>query len=182
MCWSRHAANGSFSFLALGLHDVIKRLLACSFMDVELQQRAVEYGGLEKMPEVANRNVTAMPPWEKRKSLLLRRFAQKEVKPQLDSFRFISYRLNSIARVKVGLAPDCSSACREEMRTRVRQSQGGFKMRKQAAQSAMPSLHFQHLPHLQKRSERCLFSDTSKKHFLLILRDWFAMPEATFDK
>jgi len=48
-------------------------------MDVELQQRAVEYGGLEKMPDVAHRNVTAMPPWEKRKSLLLRRFAQREV-------------------------------------------------------------------------------------------------------
>lgn len=48
-------------------------------MDVELQQRAVEYGGLESMPDVANRNVTAMPPWEKRKSLLLRRFAQREV-------------------------------------------------------------------------------------------------------
>lgn len=52
----------------------------CSFMDVELQQRAVEYGGLERMPDVAQRNVTAMPPWEKRKSLLLRRFAQREVR------------------------------------------------------------------------------------------------------
>ena len=61
------------------MHNIFKKLCGCSFMDVELQQRAVEYGGLEKLPEVANRNVTAMPPWEKRKSLLLRRFAQKEV-------------------------------------------------------------------------------------------------------
>ena len=49
-------------------------------MDVELQQRAVEYAGLEQRPAVAHRNVTAMPPWEKRKSLLLRRFAKREVR------------------------------------------------------------------------------------------------------
>ena len=49
------------------------------FMDADLQQRAVEYQGLLKHPEVANRNVTAMPKWEKRKSLLLRRMAEKEV-------------------------------------------------------------------------------------------------------
>lgn len=61
-------------------------------MDVELQQRAVEYGGLESMPDVANRNVTAMPPWEKRKSLLLRRFAQREV-----SISYLSF-LNDITR------------------------------------------------------------------------------------
>ncbi|KAL3140296.1 hypothetical protein ABBQ38_004564 [Trebouxia sp. C0009 RCD-2024] len=48
------------------------------FMDADLQQRAVEYQGLLKHPEVANRNVTAMPKWEKRKSLLLRRMAEKE--------------------------------------------------------------------------------------------------------
>ena len=51
----------------------------CSFMDMELQQRAVEYAGLEQRPAVAHRNLTAMPPWEKRKSLLLRRMAEKEV-------------------------------------------------------------------------------------------------------
>ena len=51
----------------------------CSFVDVELQQRAVEYKGLEKRPDVAQRNLSAMPPWEKRKSLLLRRFAKREV-------------------------------------------------------------------------------------------------------
>lgn len=49
------------------------------FMDADLQQRAVEYQGLLKHPDVANRNVTAMPKWEKRKSLLLRRMAEKEV-------------------------------------------------------------------------------------------------------
>lgn len=49
------------------------------FMDADLQQRAVEYQGLLKHPEVANRNVTAMPKWEKRKSLLLRRMAEHEV-------------------------------------------------------------------------------------------------------
>ena len=65
-------------------------------MDVELQQRAVEYGGLEKMPEVANRNVTAMPPWEKRKSLLLRRFAQKEVSPQFESSESFPTGSNSL--------------------------------------------------------------------------------------
>lgn len=49
------------------------------FMDADLQQRAVEYQGLLKHPDVASRNVTAMPKWEKRKSLLLRRMAEKEV-------------------------------------------------------------------------------------------------------
>ena len=49
------------------------------FMDVELQQRAVEYLNLEMKPELAAANVTAMPPWEKRKSLLLRRMAEREV-------------------------------------------------------------------------------------------------------
>lgn len=49
------------------------------FMDADLQQRAVEYQGLLKHPDVANRNVTAMPKWEKRKSLLLRRMAEHEV-------------------------------------------------------------------------------------------------------
>ncbi|BDA41202.1 AP-2 complex subunit alpha-1 [Coccomyxa sp. Obi] len=48
------------------------------YMDVELQQRAVEYLSLEKQPELARANVTAMPPWEKRKSLLLRRMAERE--------------------------------------------------------------------------------------------------------
>ena len=50
------------------------------FMDVELQQRAVEYMSLERQPELARNNVVAMPPWEKRKSLLLRRMAQREVR------------------------------------------------------------------------------------------------------
>ena len=49
------------------------------FMDADLQQRAVEYIGLMKHPDVANRNVTAMPKWEKRKSLLLRRMAENDV-------------------------------------------------------------------------------------------------------
>ena len=48
-------------------------------MDVELQQRAVEYLSLERRPELARANVTPMPPWEKRKSLLLRRMAEREV-------------------------------------------------------------------------------------------------------
>ncbi|CAK0759184.1 hypothetical protein CVIRNUC_002678 [Coccomyxa viridis] len=48
------------------------------FMDVELQQRAVEYMSLERRPELARSNVVAMPPWEKRKSLLLRRMAARE--------------------------------------------------------------------------------------------------------
>ena len=51
------------------------------FMDADLQQRAVEYQGLMKHPDVASRNVTAMPKWEKRKSLLLRRMAEHEVSP-----------------------------------------------------------------------------------------------------
>ena len=49
------------------------------FMDVELQQRAVEYMSLERKPDLARSNVVAMPPWEKRKSLLLRRMAEREV-------------------------------------------------------------------------------------------------------
>ena len=51
------------------------------FMDADLQQRAVEYMGLMRHPDVASRNVTAMPKWEKRKSLLLRRMAEKGVGP-----------------------------------------------------------------------------------------------------
>lgn len=49
-------------------------------MDVELQQRAVEYLSLERRPELARANVTPMPPWEKRKSLLLRRMAEREAR------------------------------------------------------------------------------------------------------
>ena len=49
-------------------------------MDVELQQRAVEYMSLERKPDLARSNVVAMPPWEKRKSLLLRRMAAREVR------------------------------------------------------------------------------------------------------
>jgi hypothetical protein len=51
-------------------------------MDVDLQQRAVEYLNLEKRPDLAKNNVTAMPPWEKRQSLLLRRLAEREVHAQ----------------------------------------------------------------------------------------------------
>ena len=47
---------------------------------MELQQRAVEYLSLERRPELARANVTPMPPWEKRKSLLLRRMAEREVR------------------------------------------------------------------------------------------------------
>ena len=57
---------------------------ACRLMDAELQQRAVEYIGLEQRPEVAKRNVIGMPPWEKRKSLLLRRMAEREVSMPAD--------------------------------------------------------------------------------------------------
>lgn len=56
------------------------------FMDADLQQRAVEYIGLMKHPDVASRNVTAMPKWEKRKSLLLRRMAEKEVSGSFSGF------------------------------------------------------------------------------------------------
>ena len=34
-------------------------------MDVELQQRAVEYLSLERRPDLARANVTPMPPWER---------------------------------------------------------------------------------------------------------------------
>lgn len=51
-------------------------------MDAELQQRAVEYWGLGSRPEVAKQNVLPMPHWEKRKSLLLRRLAEREVSPE----------------------------------------------------------------------------------------------------
>ncbi|KAK9806309.1 hypothetical protein WJX72_009579 [[Myrmecia] bisecta] len=47
-------------------------------MDADLQQRAVEDLCLIARPDVARRNVVAMPPWEKRKSLLLRRLTEKE--------------------------------------------------------------------------------------------------------
>ena len=47
---------------------------------MELQQRAVEYLSLERRPDLARANVTPMPPWEKRKSLLLRRMAEREAR------------------------------------------------------------------------------------------------------
>ena len=50
-------------------------------LPADLQQRAVEFAGLLAHPDVARRNVTAMPKWEKRRSLLLRRMAEKEVRP-----------------------------------------------------------------------------------------------------
>ena len=49
-------------------------------MDAELQQRAVEYGGLATRPAVAKQNVLPMPHWEHRKSLLMRRLAEKQVR------------------------------------------------------------------------------------------------------
>ena len=49
------------------------------FMDADLQQRAVEYMGLVLHPDVAKRNVTSKPPWEKRGSLLLRRLMHRAV-------------------------------------------------------------------------------------------------------
>jgi hypothetical protein len=55
-------------------------------MDADLQQRAVEYSSLEKKLDVARRNVQAMPPWLKRRSLLLRRMAEKEVRQGFRSF------------------------------------------------------------------------------------------------
>ena len=53
------------------------------YMDADLQQRAAEYLALGQRPDVAARNVTAMPPWEKRKSLLLRRMAEREARPRV---------------------------------------------------------------------------------------------------
>jgi len=50
------------------------------FMDADLQQRAAEYLAIGQRPDVAARNVAAMPPWEKRKSLLLRRMAEREAR------------------------------------------------------------------------------------------------------
>ena len=84
----------------------------CSFMDMELQQRAVEYGGLERMPDVASRNVTAMPPWEKRKSLLLRRFAQREVGPPESAAALresiVGYLITTMYQHYTCLSPSCS--------------------------------------------------------------------------
>ena len=57
---------------------MIQIQMLCRFLDAELQQRAVEYMGLESRPDLAKQNVTSMPPWEKRRSLLLRRMAAKE--------------------------------------------------------------------------------------------------------
>lgn len=55
-------------------------LVAGRYMDADLQQRAVEYKGLERRVDVALRSVQAMPPWLKRRSLLLRRMAEKDVR------------------------------------------------------------------------------------------------------
>lgn len=44
-----------------------------SFMDAELQQRALEYGALHLRPAIAQQNLQPMPKWEKRRSLLLRK-------------------------------------------------------------------------------------------------------------
>jgi hypothetical protein len=48
-------------------------------MDLELQQRAVEYAELCARPQLARDNVLPMPQWEKRRSLLLRRLEKGEV-------------------------------------------------------------------------------------------------------
>ena len=64
---------------------------------MELQQRAVEYMSLERKPDLARSNVVAMPPWEKRKSLLLRRMAAREVRessPLLGPHPYIAVRLS----------------------------------------------------------------------------------------
>lgn len=50
------------------------------YLDPELQQRAMEYDGLSKDAQVGRRNVLPLPHWEKRKSLLIRRLAQREVR------------------------------------------------------------------------------------------------------
>ena len=52
------------------------------YLDPELQQRAVEYDGLSKDEQVGRRNVLPLPHWEKRKSLLIRRLAQREVRSE----------------------------------------------------------------------------------------------------
>ena len=39
----------------------------------------MEYGGLAAKEEVGRRNVLPLPHWDKRKSLLLRRLAEREV-------------------------------------------------------------------------------------------------------
>ena len=58
-------------------------------MDADLQQRAAEYLALGQRPDVAARNVTAMPPWEKRKSLLLRRMAEREARLRATRVRLL---------------------------------------------------------------------------------------------
>jgi len=68
------AAAGSPSPLAGELDLVLCRY--ASSADPDLQQRAVEYRGLAARPEVAARDVgPQLPPWEQRRSGLLRRMA-----------------------------------------------------------------------------------------------------------
>ena len=74
------------------------------FMDADLQQRAVEYIGLMKHPDVASRNVTAMPKWEKRKSLLLRRMAEKEVSGSISAFYIHVILWSALAQAPVPAA------------------------------------------------------------------------------
>ena len=99
------------------------------FMDADLQQRAVEYIGLMKHPDVASRNVTAMPKWEKRKSLLLRRMAEKEVSGSFSGFYIhlvlcsltsncpcsnicmLGHRPAAWASIKNAAAPNCLLHC-----------------------------------------------------------------------
>ncbi len=44
-----------------------------TFMDAELQQRALEYNALSVRPTVAQQNLQPMPRWEIKRSLLLRK-------------------------------------------------------------------------------------------------------------
>ena len=46
----------------------------------------MEYDGLSKDEQVGRRNVLPLPHWDKRKSLLIRRLAQREVRPASMSF------------------------------------------------------------------------------------------------
>ena len=55
--------------------------LCAGTLDAELAQRAVEYRGLAARLDVARAAVKPLPKWEKRASLLLRRLAEKEVRP-----------------------------------------------------------------------------------------------------
>ena len=72
----RAAGRGGDAALNAAVVEMLDRY--SSALDAELQQRAVEYRGLMERPGAEAIALQALPPWEKRSSLLLRRLVGRK--------------------------------------------------------------------------------------------------------